>query len=72
VVKPAVQIDNLSKGERLALMEQLWDSLSNDADLLVPPAQRSELAARARALQAGNLEMLAVDDVLEAIRNRGA
>lgn len=39
------EINRLSPQERLALIEQLWDSL-DDSDLPVPPAQRAELERR--------------------------
>ena len=39
------EINRLSPQERLALIEQLWDSL-DDADVPVSPAQRVELERR--------------------------
>jgi putative addiction module component (TIGR02574 family) len=70
VAKHAVDIDTLSKSERLGLIEELWESLDAEHDVPVSSAQRDELKARAEALKAGTLEMLDLDDVLDAIRSR--
>ena len=45
------QVTLLSPQERLALIEQLWDSLS-DSDLTVTPAQQTELDRRIAAWEA--------------------
>jgi len=45
------QVTLLSPQERLALIEQLWDSLS-DSDLTVTPAQQTELDRRIAAREA--------------------
>jgi putative addiction module component (TIGR02574 family) len=39
------EINRLSPPERLALIGELWDSIT-DAELPTPPAQRRELARR--------------------------
>ncbi|MBI3438125.1 MAG: addiction module protein [Proteobacteria bacterium] len=43
------QIEKLSAAERLALIEQLWDSLS-DAAVPLPDAQRRELDRRLQTI----------------------
>ena len=43
------EITRLSPQERLTLIEQLWDSLT-DADIPLPPAQRAELERRLATL----------------------
>ena len=43
--EPAINIRKLSPEERLRLLEQLWDSLSDD-DVPLTPAQREELDRR--------------------------
>ncbi len=49
--KPAVRIDHLSRAERLALLEQLWESLEGvDADFPVTDVQRHELDRRLDAM----------------------
>jgi putative addiction module component (TIGR02574 family) len=48
--KSAVNIDKLSAAERLDLLEQLWDSLS-DEDVPITNAQRQELDRRLDALE---------------------
>ena len=72
VSKPNVDIEALSKTERLALIEELWESLSSAKSLPITPAQKAELASRSQALESGDLETLSADDVLEAIKSRRA
>ena len=43
--EPAINIEELSAEERLRLLEQLWDSLS-DKDVPITSAQREELDRR--------------------------
>lgn len=45
MAKPAVDIDKLTREERLDLIEQLWDSLA-DEDVPLTTAQREELDRR--------------------------
>ncbi len=45
------EVARLSVGERLALIEQLWDSL-DDRDVPVTPAQEAELRRRLAAFAA--------------------
>lgn len=66
----AVEIDALSKDERLQLIERLWESLDQPDDVAVTSEQRRELRRREEALDAGELRTLPVDDVLAAIRSR--
>jgi putative addiction module component (TIGR02574 family) len=49
MARPAVEIDGLTPEERLALIERLWDSLSDD-DVPLTDAQREELDRRLDAL----------------------
>ena len=44
------EINRLSPQERLALIEQLWDSL-DDFDVPVSPAQRAELERRLESFE---------------------
>jgi putative addiction module component (TIGR02574 family) len=46
------QVARLSPQERLALIQQLWDSL-DDADVAVTPAQQAELDRRLAARDEG-------------------
>lgn len=70
--KPAVDIQGLSKDERLQLLEEIWNSLDTESDVPLTEVQRDELKARSRALHAGEVTTVPVDDVLEAIRSRRA
>lgn len=47
--RPAIDIEQLTPTERLDLIEQLWDSLSEE-DVPVTEAQRNELEHRLDAL----------------------
>jgi putative addiction module component (TIGR02574 family) len=44
------EITRLSPQERLSLIQQLWESLS-DADILLTPAQQAELERRLATLE---------------------
>ena len=47
MVYPAIDIACLTVGERLGLIEQVWDSLRRDAgDLALDDAERALIAAR--------------------------
>lgn len=54
------------------LIERPWERLGGDDQLPIPAEQRTELAARERALEAGPLKMISVEEVFVAIRNRRA
>ncbi len=66
----SVDIDTLTKEERLSLLEALWESLDLDRDIPVTSAQKSELKARKQALREGNLKTYPVDEILNAIRSK--
>lgn len=56
-------IDRLGAPERLALIEEIWHSLSGEHDVLVPTAeQRQELERRGKTSEAGLVSW-------EAVRN---
>jgi putative addiction module component (TIGR02574 family) len=51
MAKPAVNIDSMSRDERLELLEELWDSLSREAEALpLTEEQQAELDRRLDAL----------------------
>ena len=69
--KPALNIDELSPGERLRLIEQLWVSLCEaPAAVPVTDAQREELDRRLDDLERSGTEGIPWDEVLQRIRNR--
>ena len=73
--EPSVKIESLSKDERLALLERLWDSLSETpAEVPVTPAQRTELDRRSDALDldlaAGRVLGVPWDEVVRQRRAR--
>lgn len=69
--KPARNIDELSPEERLRLIEQLWESLS-EAPAAVPltDAQREELDRRLDDLERSGAEGIPWEEVLQQIRSR--
>jgi len=72
----AVRIEGLTAEERLALLERLWDSLSNNpANVPVSDRQKAELDRRLDALaedldQGANVGV-PWDEVVRQIRSRG-
>jgi putative addiction module component (TIGR02574 family) len=64
------EITKLSAAERLKLIEELWDSLS-DADIPpLSPAQRDELLRRSETLDADAREAVTWEALKEEIRAR--
>jgi len=63
------QIARLSPQERLALIEQLWDSL-DDADLFVTPAQQAELDRRLDARHEGHEATVSWEELRREIHQR--
>jgi putative addiction module component (TIGR02574 family) len=69
--KPALNIGDLSPEERLRLIEQLWDSLSETPGTIpLTNAQREELDRRLDDLESSGPEGIPWDQVLEQIRPR--
>ena len=73
--EPSVDLESLSKDERLDLLERLWDSLSETpADVPVTQAQQAELDRRSIALDRDVAEGRALgvpwDEVVRQLRAR--
>lgn len=67
----AVDIENLNVEERLRLIEELWESLDEDASRIpLTQAQKEELDRRLDEIDEGDDAGIPWDDVLERIRNR--
>jgi putative addiction module component (TIGR02574 family) len=64
-----LDIAKLSAAERLKLIEELWDSLS-DAEAVLPPAQRDELLRRAATLDFDEAEAVSWEALKEELRAR--
>jgi putative addiction module component (TIGR02574 family) len=72
MANPALNIDDLSPDERLRLLEQLWDSLSqNPESIPLTDAQREELDQRLDDLERDGRNGIPWDEVLKRIRGRG-
>ena len=69
--KPALNIDGLSSEERLRLIEELWDSLSQSPGAVpLTDAQRDELDLRLDDLERSGPEGIPWEEVLQQIRSR--
>jgi putative addiction module component (TIGR02574 family) len=65
------ELFKLSAAERLELVEQLWDSLSDDDEALaLTPEQREDLARRLAEADADPRGGSPAEEVFERIRNR--
>lgn len=66
-----INIDGLSRDEKLVLLDRLWESLSRVPDSLpLTEAQRRELDRRLDELDAGDTSGIPWEQVLEQIRLR--
>jgi len=73
--EPSVRIDQLSRDERLDLLERLWESLSETpGELPVTQAQQAELDRRSGALdrdvEEGHALGVPWDEVVRQLRAR--
>lgn len=69
MVRPNIDINRLSRHERLDLIEELWDSLAPTQDeLALTDAQRNELDRRLDEMDADNTLGIPWDQVLRQIR----
>ena len=69
MAKPNIDINRLSRDERLDLIQELWDSLAPAQDeLALTEAQRSELDRRLDEMDADNTLGIPWDQVLKQIR----
>ncbi len=66
--EPAVNIDHLSPAERLRLLEQLWDSLSDD-DVPLTATQREELDRRLDDLEREGPRGIPWEEVLDRLES---
>ncbi len=69
--KPVLNIDSLSPKERLPLIEELWESLSESPEAVtLTGAQREELDRRLDDLERSEPEGIPWEEVLPQIRTR--
>ena len=69
--KPALSIGDLSPEERLRLIEELWDSLTEKPESVpLTNQQREELDRRLDDLEQSGPVGIPWDDVLQQIRSR--
>jgi putative addiction module component (TIGR02574 family) len=68
--KPALNIDDLNPEERLRMIEELWDSLSEQpGSVPLTDEQRQELDRRLGDFERSGPTGIPWDEVLEQIRN---
>lgn len=68
---PAIDIEELAPTERLQLIADLWESLRRVPDaVLISPAQKAELDRRLDALDGGEVELVAWDEVKRRLHAR--
>ena len=61
---PAIDIDAMEPDERLRLIGDLWDSLSeNPDDVNLTPAQRAELDRRLDRLESGKATLVSWEEL---------
>ena len=65
----AIDVSKLLPEERLRLLEELWDSLS-DEDIPLTTAQRSELDRRLDDLEREGPRGIPWEDILKRLRNK--
>jgi len=68
--KPALNISDLSPEERLRLVEELWDSLTEKPETPLTNQQREELDRRLDDLEQSGPVGIPWDEVLQQIRSR--
>ena len=69
--KPAVDVNSLSREEQLELLDQLWESLGRDPNVLpLTRPQRQELDQRLDDLEEDGADGIAWDDLVDQIRAR--
>jgi len=66
--KPAIDLQSLTPEERLELLEELWDSLTDD-DLPLTGAQREELDRRLDDLDLEGPRGIPWEEVLRRLEN---
>lgn len=71
VTRPDVDIGRLSPEDRLALLEEIWDSLTPDDVPLTEP-QRRELDQRLNDLEQDGQSGIPWEEVLRRIRERAS
>lgn len=68
---PAIDIDKLNPQERLELIEDLWESLRGQPEVVpVSRAHREELDRRLDELDRGGVEVIPWDEVKRRLRLR--
>ncbi len=68
---PALDLDKLTRDEKLQLIDQIWDSLEADADdLPLTESQRRELDRRLDEMDRGDVAGIPWEQALKEIQSR--
>ena len=66
-----IDLDRLTRDQRLTLLERVWDSLSRESsELPLSDDQAAELDRRLDAIDAGDTSGVPWEEVLQQVRNR--
>ncbi len=69
--EPQIDLDRLSREQRLHLLERVWESLAHDQDAIpLSETQVAELDRRLDALQSDGPQGIPWEEVLRNIRNQ--
>ena len=73
MAKPALDLGKLTRDERLELLEELWESLSQESDPLpLTEEQEVELDRRLDGLDREGAVGISAEELRERIRNRSS
>ena len=68
---PALDLDKLTREEKLQLIDEIWDSLENDPDTNpLPEWQRRELDRRLDEMDRGDVAGVPWEQVLQELQSR--
>jgi len=57
----------MTQGERLQAMEELWDVICHDGDILAPPKwHKNILTERREKMQSGKAKFITIEDIKAA------
>ncbi len=74
MAKRAINLDDLTDTERLALIEELWESLDDDGREAIPLTedQEAELSRRLEAFKREGATGVSAEELHEKLRRRGS
>jgi putative addiction module component (TIGR02574 family) len=64
------EYQNLSTEEKLDLVEELWESIRQDANIELSDAHKKELKRRQDEVLSGKAKLLSWDEVMERVKKK--